>query len=249
MRFHLTWVLLCGAALIGAGCDDQPKREVVTVFSAASTVDAMTQAVEIAAVNAGVIITSGPSSTLATQIIQGGPADLFLGANVEWADEVARQRTVVARRNLLGNRLVVIVPRDSSIDVSSPADLAAEQIARFALADDAAVPVGIYGRRALEAWGVWSALEPRIVTASDVRHALALVASGAADAGIVYATDAALSKDVRVVMEVSPEVAGPIVYPLLLLTESPAARRLFDRLSSAEAAAIFEHHGFELLAP
>lgn len=247
MRFPAAMLLCLAACAAGASCErDATRDNAVTIFAAASTTDAVAQAIEAMPTDrgAGAVISAGASSVLATQVMQGAPADLFLSANPQWADEVHKHRRVVARVDLLGNRLVVIVPRDSRLVIDGPAAVAQPAVERLALGDPAAVPVGIYAKRALEASGVWSQVEQRVIIAADAPHALMLVETGAADAGIVYATDAAGSGKVSVAYEVAEDVAGPIVYPLLLLSDDEQSRRTFEWLQSPQAAAIFEHHGF-----
>jgi molybdate transport system substrate-binding protein len=148
----------------------------------------------------------------------------------------------------LGNRLVIIAPADSELTLQTLQDLATAPIARLALADPAAVPAGIYARQALLRQELWQVLESKIVAGADVRQALAYVAQGAADAGIVYATDASATARVKVVLKIPSEAHDPIRYPLVLLKAAEgnaAAQSLFADLQSPEAAALFRQHGFE----
>ncbi len=152
------------------------------------------------------------------------------------------------RVDLLSNRLVVVVPADSTAALATPDELA--RVRRLALGDPQAVPAGIYARQWLEKRGLWERLRDRVVPTLDVRAALAAVESGNADAGIVYRTDAAVSKRVRVALEV-PDGEGPrIVYPAALLAAArgPAPRAFFESLRSPQARAVFERLGFEFLA-
>jgi molybdate transport system substrate-binding protein len=152
------------------------------------------------------------------------------------------------RVELLSNRLVVVVPADSKRKVASAAEL--RGVKRLAIADPAAVPAGIYAKAWLEKAGVWKELEPRVIPALDVRAALAAVETGRVDAGVVYATDAALSKRVRVVLTI-PQAEGPrIVYPAAALAKgkAPEAGRDFVRfLQGGPARSIFERYGFIFL--
>lgn len=241
--------------------------EEVTVFAAASTKGAVEQIAEAyAAAGGGEVRTVfAASSTLAKQIAQGAPADLYLSANPAWMDYLAERGAVDAasRVDLLGNRLVLIVPQDTEdtevrdaatadlgdLSAAALADLLDTSLAdgrRLAIADPGHVPAGIYARAALEALGLWQGLADRTVRAANVRAALALVDRGEAPVGIVYATDARISSRVRVVGGFPPESHPPIVYPLALVAGrgAGAARRFYDHLRSEAAAMVFRAHGF-----
>jgi len=223
-------------------------REVL-VFAAASTTEALDAACAAFQGETGISVTTSyaSSSALAQQILHGAQADLFVSANASWADEVAAAGLVAERVDWLGNRLVVIAPADSQLALQTPADLRDGAIARLAVADPAAVPAGIYARRVLEREGLWSAVEPKVVAGADVRQTLAYVEQGAAEAGIVYATDAALTPRVKVLIELPALADDPIVYPLVLLkTDSDAARTLFAYLQTPAATAIFQRYGFTI---
>ncbi len=224
----------------------------VLVFAAASTADALDEIKEqYARMAAGQVQTSyAGSSTLARQIAQGADADLFLSADTEWSDYLARKDLVVRRQNLLGNRLAIIVPAGSGASVTRPEDLLAADVEHLALGEPDSVPAGRYAKQALTRLGLWDRLQAKVVPAEDVRHALAYVESGAAEAGIVYATDAAVSKKVRVAAELPENLTEPIRYPLALLKHgehNAAAESFYRYLFSAEATEIFRKHGFTVL--
>ncbi len=227
------------------------KRQSILILAAASTTDAIeniAREFEGAHPAATVRTSFGASSTLARQIAAGARADLFLSASTQWADELQQKGRVAKRQDLLGNRLVVIVAADSPLAITTPADLAGDRIKRLALADPAAVPAGIYARQALEKLGLWQRLSPRVAAGADVRQALDFVASGAAEAGIVYASDVAAQDQVRIACEFPVELSQSIRYPLLLLTDaSPAASELYEFLSAPAAAESFKRHGFLVL--
>lgn len=239
------------------GCDDRaatPGSPSVTVFVAASAADAVEQIAREFESETGIAVrvNAAATSTLANQIRHGAEVDLFLAASAEWADRVAEESGGVPERvDLLSNELVVIVPADSDVKIALPSDLTlpGAEVERLALADTDAVPLGIYSRRALEAWSIWPQVRERLIIAQDARHALWLVESGGADAGIVYSTDAAASDRVKVVMRVDPKDSGPVAYPLLLLRDNPAARALFEHLRSAAATEVFRKGGFAVQAP
>jgi molybdate transport system substrate-binding protein len=222
----------------------------LAVLAAASLAEAMA---EVAAAwrargEPGLRLQLGGSNELARQIAAGAPGDLFVSADAAKMDGLERSGLLVpgTRRDLLGNRLVVIVPADAP-PLAAPGVLTGPAVARLALAQPDAVPAGIYARTWLERRGLWERLRARVVATENVRGALAAVASGNADAGIVYATDAAVSTRVRVVFEVPAGEAPPVVYPAAVLAGSQrpaAARRLLDFLSGPAARAIFERRGF-----
>jgi molybdate transport system substrate-binding protein len=227
--------------------------ERVLVFAAASTTDALQEVGRAFTKEQGsaVDFAFGASSDLARQAVAGAPADVFLSADTAKLEQVEMAGLVQAgsRVELLSNRLVVVVPADSKRKVASVADL--KEVKRLALADPAAVPAGVYAKAWLEKAGVWKELEPRVVPALDVRAALAAVEAGRVDAGVVYATDAAQSKRVRVALTV-PEADGPrIVYPVAALAQgkaSQAGRAFVLFLQGDTARRIFERYGFIVLA-
>jgi molybdate transport system substrate-binding protein len=225
--------------------------EEVVVFAAASLEDALTEigaGFERATGNR-VLFSFGASSTLARQIRAGAPAQVFVSADQAQMDELERAGLVrpADRVDLLSNRLAVIVPAASTRTLRRAADLAGA--GRIALADPLVVPAGVYARQWLEKLGLWETLRARVIPTLDVRAALAAVVSQAADAGVVYRTDAAISARVRVAFEV-PEQEGPrIVYPAALLARSAgaAARAFLIGLRSAAARAVCERLGFVVL--
>jgi molybdate transport system substrate-binding protein len=223
--------------------------EELLVFAAASLSDALREVgrgFESAAGDRLVFNFAG-SNDLARQIRAGAPADLFFSANLARMDELEKAGLVrkEERVNVLSNALVVIVPGSSTASLRSAADLAGFR--RLALANPDAVPAGIYARTWLRSSGVWEAVKDEVVPTLDVRAALAAVESEHAEVGIVYRTDAASSRRVRVALEV-PRDAGPaIVYPLAPLAASrkPGARALVAYLVSPAALEVFRRWGFE----
>lgn len=229
----------------------------VLVFAAASTKDAVEEIGRLfAAAGLGEVTpVFAASSTLAKQIDNGAPADLYLSADVRWMDYLAERDLVASgsRIDLLGNRLALVAPRDSdwTLDLAAGAPLA-ERLGegRLAMGDPDHVPAGRYGKAALEALGLWSAVESNLARAGDVRAALALVERGEAAAGIVYTSDAAASKRVRVV-DTFPASSHPeIVYPLARVAghDRPEVLAFYDFLARPEARTVFADHGFIPLA-
>ncbi len=227
--------------------------EDVTVFAAASLADALEEIArgyEQASGNK-VVLNVGASSDLSRQIRAGAAADLFFSADEAQMDVLEKAGLVHAadRVELLSNVLVVVVPAAASTRIAAPADLTG--LRRIALADPEAVPAGVYARTWLESIGLWPVLRERVIPTLNVRAALAAVESGNVEAGIVYRTDAALSRRARVAFTVPPESGPKIVYVVAPLAGSgkAAARDLARRLAGAEARAVFEKHGFRVLAP
>ena len=189
------------------------------------------------------------SSLLARQIKEGAPADLFFSADEAKMNDLAKAGLIdpASRRSLLGNRLVIVVPLDSSLKLASAADLANPAVKHLALAETATVPAGIYAKAYLEKAKAWDAVAARVVSTENVRAALAAVESGNADAGIVYKTDALISKKVKVAYEVPAAAAPHISYPVALVKggKNPAGGAQFlARLVSPEGRAVFAKFGF-----
>ena len=244
------------AALIAAAAPACGVREEnpasILFFAAASTQDAVREiSTRFEAENqVPVTLNFAASSTLAQQILAGAGGDLFLSANLHWVKEVMTQGLASRRRDLLGNRLVVIAPSGSGLQLRKPSDLLDPRIARLSLADPEGVPAGIYARDALRGLGLWQFLQSKVVRGSDVRQALFFVERGEAEAGIVYATDLRISDAVQPLLELDDASIRPIVYPLVLL-KSPgkAATRFFEYLSSPESAEVFRRFGFSIQVP
>ncbi len=249
LRWCVLMLLVCGLG----GCNRREAAHSVTLFAAASTGHVLDEIGEQFTQTSGIRVRTSyaASSTLAQQIVEGAEADVFISANVQWADYVEENVTVDKRRDLLGNRLVVVVPVDSPLPVHESGDLSAKEVRHLALADVTAVPAGIYAREALARLGLWEKLKGKVVAGSDVRQTLFYVSSGAAEAGIVYATDAAVTDSVKVAAEIPSEVTPEIRYPVVLLRHNsprPAADSFFRYLLSPQAAEVFREHGFTVVA-
>lgn len=240
------------AALILAS---MAQADQVTVFAAASMATALAEIEPQfeAATGHDLIVSLAGSSALAKQIEQGAPADIFISSSAAWMDHIDRAGLIEAgtRADLLGNRLVLI-----SHGATDPVRLepgfdmvAALGGGRLAMALVDAVPAGIYGKAALQNLGLWAETEPHIAQTDNVRSALALVASGAAPLGIVYATDAAAEPRVRIVATIPPDSHPPIVYPVAdLANRDTAAEASFMAfLRGPLARAAFERQGFAVL--
>jgi len=191
----------------------------------------------------------GGSNSLARQVIEGAPVDLFVSADEAQMDAAVAAGAIdeATRVDLVSNQLVVIVPAERPERLSSAEALAGPAFRRIAVGEPDAVPVGVYAKAYFESIGVWSALAPKIVPVTSVRAALGAVENGGADAGVVYRTDAALSSRVVVAFEVPIDEGPRIRYAAAVTrasTRSDAARAFLAFLGEAEARALFEKSGF-----
>jgi molybdate transport system substrate-binding protein len=193
----------------------------------------------------------GSSGDLQQQIINGAPVDVFISAAAKQMDELQKKDLIVAdtRRDLLSNRLVLIVPADKS-DAKELKDLTNASIERIAIGDPRSVPAGQYAEQALTKLELWQDLQSKFVLGNNVRQVLQFVESGNAQAGIVYATDAKTSTKVKVVEIIDAKLHKPLVYPIAVLQKSanqPSAKSYLEFLSSEPAKTIFEKYGFSTL--
>lgn len=194
----------------------------------------------------------GPSSGLARQIEEGAPADIFFSADLPQMDNLENKNLLEpgTRKNLLSNQLVIIVPADSKLAISSPKDLLKSEVRKIALAEPSSVPVGVYSKKYLSDEGLWNQVDSKVVPVQDVRAALASVESGNVEAGFVYKTDAAVSKNVKIAYEVPFDRGPKITYPVAVIKASkhkPAARDFMTYLQSAAAKDAFKKYGFVVL--
>ncbi|WP_295641535.1 molybdate ABC transporter substrate-binding protein [uncultured Methylibium sp.] len=190
----------------------------------------------------------GASGALLQQIVKGAPVDVFASADQETMDQAQAQSLVQAteRRNFVSNTLVVVVPSDAKKVPKAVTDLAQPAYARIAIGLPASVPVGRYTQGVLQKAGLWAAIEPRMIGASNVRQALDYVARGEVDAGFVYATDAALMPDkVKVALTVPTET--PILYPIAPVaagSNAAAAQKFVAFVLSPAGQAVLAKYGF-----
>jgi len=228
----------------------------LTVFAAASMKNALddVNAAYSKATGVKVAASYAASSALARQIEQGAPADVFLSADLKWMDYLEAKKAIKAetRLNLLGNKLVLIAPKDSkvgNVTIGQGFDLA--KLAgdgRIATGDVKAVPVGLYAKTALEKLGAWQAAEPKFAMADNVRSALLLVSRGEAVLGIVYETDAKVEPGVKIIGTFPDNAHEPITYPVAATSiAKPDATGYRQFLRSKGAKEIFEKYGFTFL--
>jgi molybdate transport system substrate-binding protein len=200
------------------------------------------------------LISYGASSTLAKQIEQGAPAQLFISADLDWMEYLAQKNLIKpeTRSNLLGNRIVLIAHKDKAqpIDIKPGFDLAkALGEGRLSMANVDFVPAGKYGKAALEKLGVWNSVSGKLAQAENVRAALLLVSRGEAPLGIVYQTDAAADSNVKIIGTFPEDAHPPIIYPVALTATAnlPDATGFLDFIKSAKAKPLFEAQGFTVL--
>lgn len=232
-------------------------QEQITVFAAASLKNALDDANAAFSKATGIKVVASyeASSALARQIEQGAPADVFISADLRWMDYVAERKLINANTqvNLLGNKLVLVAPSDSKLvnvaigDGFDLAKLAGD--GRIAVADVKAVPAGLYAKAALEKLGAWTAAQPKLAQAENVRATLAFVARGEAPVGIVYETDAKIEPKVKVIGVFPDSAYPPVTYPAAATTDTkkPGVGQYFSFLRTPAAKAIFERYGFSYL--
>lgn len=227
----------------------------ITVFAAASLKNAMDDIAAAWKAKGGVSVNASyaSSSTLAKQIEQGAPADIFVSADRQWMAYVDARHLVRPPHDLLGNRLVLVAnSKDMRSIVIQPGFNLAELLGkdgRLAVGDPSNVPAGIYAKQSLEKLNVWPSVENKLAPAADVRGALALVSRGEAPFGIVYATDAKVDPGVRVAGIFPEDTHEPIVYPIAVVAASKnaAAEKFVAFLDTAPARDIFQRYGFTAL--
>lgn len=230
--------------------------ESVNVFAAASMKTALDASARLWKTQSGkdIVATYGSTGTLAKQIAEAAPADIFISADLAWMDDVASKNLIrpESRKNLVGNTLVLVGAAGSEVKIELAKDsnlAAALGSEKLAVGDVKSVPAGKYAKAALENLGLWASVEPNLVMQENVRSALALVARGEAKLGIVYGSDAVAESKVQVIASFPEASHAPIVYPAARIAAStnPDAQPFLDFLFSEEAQLIFKANGFTLL--
>ncbi|WP_120512077.1 molybdate ABC transporter substrate-binding protein [Photobacterium salinisoli] len=231
-------------------------QEKVLVFAASSLTNALNELAESYENTSGneVVLSFASSSTLARQLAQGAPADLYLSANTKWMDYAAEQQVInsKSRNDLLHNRLVLVTHQSESVDsvpLKGSWDITeALNGSRLAVGDPKHVPAGIYAKEALASLGLWQQAEPLLARANNVRSALLLVERQEAKFGIVYQTDAQIAQNVKIVAQFPEQSHQPITYPIALTQQTPsqAAQGFYEYLRSSDAAEVFKRYGFSV---
>ena len=242
--------VLC--VLIGSVAMAETKVE-LNVFAAASLTESLTKISELyKKVQPDVTLTFNfdSSGTLETQIESGAAADLFISAAKKQMDALEEGGYLLegTRKDVLNNKVVLIVPEGSTLGLKGFEDVAGDAVKLVALGNSD-VPVGQYAQEVLTTLGSWDQVLAKASLGANVKEVLTQVASGAVDCGVVYSTDAATSKGVTVVAEAPEGSHKPVVYPGAVLKDSSngeAARAFLDYLTTPDAVAVFEASGFEL---
>ncbi len=255
VKFYNALILLL--MLIGLlGCSNRQKQPELTVFSAMSLTDVLTEIGEQFTAKHGVQVycNFAASSTLQRQLEKGASADVFISASPKQviALEARGMLEAGSRYDVLANRLVIVSYKTAAFPVETVDTLTGPAISRIAVGQPMVVPAGTYAKEALTHFGVWEKIYPKLVFGTDVRATLAYVAAGNADIAIVYQTDITLSESVKVLYQFPAETHTPIIYPAVILKDSQrkeTAQQFVAYLKTARATEIFEKHGFNCLSP
>lgn len=267
MKKVLSFVLASSIALFMAGCTTQKSATSsgatgttaaqnieLTVAAAASLTDVskdLATAYQSVAPNVKLNFTYGASGTLQTQIEQGSPVDVFISAATKQMDALDKESLLQdgTKTNLLENKLVMIVPKNSTLGLSSFNDLASSKVKKVAIGDPSSVPAGQYAQTALTYLKIWDTVKAKSTLGTDVRTVLTDVETGNVDAGLVYSTDAMTSSKVTVVCEAPEGSVDKIIYPVAVLKSSKyiqASQDFIKFLKSDAAVAIFQKYGFSM---
>lgn len=228
----------------------------LTVSVAASVTDAMENIKSLYSQeqpNVTITYNFGSSGSLQQQIEQGAPVDIFLSAAAKQMDALQQKDLLVpdTRQNLLENEVVLIVPQVSDA-IAGFQDLTSATVERIAIGEPESVPAGKYAQETLTSLNLFALLETKLVLAKDVRQVLSYVATGNVDAGIVYATDAKISDQVKAIAVAPAGSPSPVVYPIAVLKSSKnveAATEFVQFLFDTQAQAVFEQYGFKAVIP
>ncbi len=224
----------------------------LNVSAAASMTDALADVNEAymqANSNVTIIANFASSGTLQKQIEQGAPADVFISAAAKQMNALQDGGLIIdnTRQDLLNNKVVLVVPGNSTLNLTDFMDLLNDDVTQIAIGDPEFVPAGTYGKQALELLGIYEQVQPKLILGSDVRQVLGYVEAGNVDAGLVYSTDAAITEGVKIVADAPAEINSKIVYPVAVIKGSEkvaAAEAYIAFLFSDEAKVIFEKYGF-----
>jgi molybdate transport system substrate-binding protein len=252
----LSLVFVAGTGLAG-GPPPQAAKADLTVSAAISLKDALDEAKQIYIAenrNVTIAVNYGASGALQLQIEQGAPVDVFFSAAPKQMDALATKVLLLegTRKDLLRNEVVLIVPKDSSVAISSFQDLTRADVKQVALGEPVTVPAGQYAKEVLTSLGIYDAVNSKAILGKDVRQVLTYVETGNVDAGIVYATDAMSSAKVKVVATAPAKSHAPVIYPAAVIKDSKnaaAARQFLDFLSGPRGRAVFQKYGFGVANP
>lgn len=259
----LLWTSLLLVTLLATGCGGSANQAPATssaqpvelnISAAVSLKDALAEIqtnYQKTNPNIKLIYNLGASGSLQKQIEQGAPADLFISAAPKQMDELEAKSLVnkATRKNLVENKLVLIVPQNSPLGLAKFEDLTNTGVQKLSIGEPTVVPAGQYAQEVLKKLGIWDGIKDKMVLAKDVRTVLAYVETGNAEAGIVYKTDAVSSNKVKIAATAADGLHQPIVYPVAVLSgtkQSKAAEDFLAYLSTPESKAIFEKYGFTM---
>jgi molybdate transport system substrate-binding protein len=248
-------VTLITSLILISGCGGSGTQVTLNVSAAASLTDALKAVNDLYMQqneNVTIVANFAASGTLQTQIEQGAPADVFISAAAKQMNALQTGGLIIddTRQDLLNNKVVLVVPMNSTLNISSFMDLLNTDVKRIGIGDPEFVPAGTYGKQALEVLGIYEQLQDKLILASDVRQVLGYVEAGNVEAGIVYSTDAAITDGVKVVADAPDEVNSKIVYPVAVIKDSKnveAAEEYISFLFSSEASDIFNKYGFSVV--
>lgn len=260
--FLTVFISLITSALLLSGCSGnstKPASKVeITVSAAASLNDALTKIksnYEKKHKNITISLNLGGSGALEQQILQGAPADLFISAGEKQFNDLQQKGLIDSKKNtnLLKNQLVLVTNKSKPANLTSFADLVKDNVNKVAIGTPEAVPAGLYAMQTLQHEGIWDALnsKDKLVRTKDVRQVLTFVETGNVDAGIVYMTDAKVSKKVKIIASAKENTHEPITYPTGVIKASKhhaEANDFFDYLTSKDAKTVFEQFGFEAIS-
>ena len=245
------------AVSILTGCSSTPANPVELNVSAASSLTDVLN--EINALytadnpNVTIVPNYASSGTLQQQIEQGAPADIFISAGAKQMDALQTGNLILTdtRKDIVTNTLVMVVPINSTLGLTSFMDLAADKVTKIAVGDSKSVPAGTYAKMAFDELGITAAVTPKEIIGANVRQVLTYVETGDVDAGLVYITDAYTSSKVRIIASAPADVNAKIINPLAILKASKnveAAKAYIAFLFSSKAKAIFSKYGFATVA-
>jgi molybdate transport system substrate-binding protein len=248
-KFTIIFLLAAGA--VGLGGTPAAADQELIVSAAASLTNALKEvagAFEKTHPGTRIVYNFAASGVLLQQMAKGAPVDVFASADQKTMDQAQEKGLIIpaSRKNFVSNALVLIAPGKSGLPLAGPGDLGSPQIKRVALGNPATVPVGRYTQEALSKSGLWESLKPKFIYGESVRQVLDYVSRGEVDAGLVYATDAAIAKGkVKTVAVVQGH--QPIVYPVALVAagqKQALAQEFLNFLFAPDSVAILSKYGF-----
>lgn len=258
--FLMTAMLIVAAITTGCGGEKPaapatpPQKVELNVSAAVSLKDALAEIqknYEAKNSNIKLVYNLGASGALQKQIEQGAPADIFISAAPKQMNDLEEKNLVnkATRKNLVENKLVIIVPTTSTLNITKYEDLTKDEVQKLSIGETASVPAGQYAQEVLKKLGIWDKIQNKAVLAKDVRTVLTYVETGNVEAGIVYKTDAASSDKVKIAATAPEGSHQPILYPVAILSgtkQQKTAEDFLTYLSTPECKAIFEKYGFTM---